>query len=277
MKGLEKFVSVIVPTYKDIVALNLILKALETQTYKNFEVIIAQDDDSLDVKEYLEKNKLDLKIKRFSHEDDGNRKGIIINKALPSVFGEYLIFIDGDVIPFSTFVESHVCLSEKKTVLCGRRVNLGDKVSKDLRDGVKTPYELEKNYVKYFKYIKDDNVRHYEQGIRLNPSSILYKIVNKLNRNAHVLGSNFSCFREDMFFINGFDESVIGCSKDDVDLEWRFLDSGCKMKSCKYSANLFHLNHSRNDRVEEAKLAKVMMDENRKNGLFVCKNGIKKL
>ena len=40
-------VSIIITVYKDTQALELILKALENQTYQNFEVIISEDDKSL--------------------------------------------------------------------------------------------------------------------------------------------------------------------------------------------------------------------------------------
>ena len=39
-------VSLIVAVYKDIEALSLIVKALKLQTYKNFELIIAEDNKS---------------------------------------------------------------------------------------------------------------------------------------------------------------------------------------------------------------------------------------
>jgi glycosyltransferase involved in cell wall biosynthesis len=212
-------VSVIVPTYKDIPALRLILLALEKQTYKDFEVIVAEDDDSNEVKEFLKNFDTILTIKHFFHEDSGNRKAIIMNKVLPHTRGEYLVFIDGDVIPFTTFVESHVTLSEKKTVLCGRRVNLGDKVTKDLRENKITSFDIEKHYFRLYKYLKNDNIRHYEQGLRLTPSSFIYKFISQYNKNIHILGSNFSCYRSDLFEINGFDEDITGTSKDDVDLE----------------------------------------------------------
>lgn len=269
-------VSVIVPTYKDLVALRLILSALEKQTYKNFEVLITEDDDAKETNEFLESFKTQLSIKHFQHKDSGNRKAIIMNKALPHAEGEYLIFIDGDVVPYTTFVESHVALSEKKTVLCGRRVNLGDKVSKELREGKITSFEIEKKYFRLHKYLSNDNLRHYEQGIRFKPESLMYKLLNKNNKNIHILGSNFSCYRDDLFKINGFDEDITGTSKDDVDLEWRLVASGCKLKSCKYCANLFHLNHSRKSRAEEEELAKKQMQENKKKNKFICSNGIKK-
>ena len=268
--------SIIVPTYNDPIALELILEALTKQIYKNFEVLVAEDAQKDETKEVISKYNTILTIKHFSQNDDGNRKAIIINKSLPHVEGEYIIFIDGDVIPFSTFIDSHVKLSKPKQVLCGRRVNLGDKVTKDLREKKENAFNIEKNYFKMYKYLNNDNIRHYEQGIYIHHHSWFYKIVQKLDKNIHILGSNFSCFKDDIFAINGFDEDIVGVSKDDVDLEWRFKASGCNLASCKFSANLFHLNHSRNDRSDEIALANKQMEKNKQMNRFICKNGIKK-
>lgn len=266
-------VSLFLPTYKDSVALALILEALQKQTYTDFEVIVAEDDNALETVELLKRFD-DLMIKHISQEDIGNRKATIFNKALGLAKGEYLIFIDGDTIPFSTFIESHVELAEPKTVLCGRRVNLGEEASKVFREKQKSAYETEQNYLKYYNYLKKYGTRHYEQGVRFKPNSFIQKLLSDLNKNVHILGSNFSCFKEDMFSINGFDEDIIGGSRDDVDLEWRFIMSGCLLKSCKYCANMFHLNHSRASREEEEELAKVQMQKNRDEKRFVCSNGI---
>ncbi len=270
-------VSLIVPTYKDIVALKLILDALQYQTYTNFEIVIAEDDNSEEMKKFLESYISKYEIKHFSQKDEGNRKAIILNKTLSKLTTDYIIFIDGDTIPYSTFIESHVLLSEPKTVLCGRRVNLGDKVSTDLRDSKISAYEIEKSFFRKYSYLYNDNMRHYEQGIRFSPNSFFYRFLNKKNKNLHILGSNFSCHKEDIFAINGFDEDIIGGSKDDVDLEWRFIMSGCKLKSCKYCANLFHLNHSRSMRMDDELIAKEQMKINKINQQHIAKNGIIKL
>ncbi|MBU1668289.1 glycosyltransferase [bacterium] len=269
-------VSLFIPTYKDSVALVLILEALQNQTYTDFEIIVAEDNNALETIELLKRFD-NLMIKHVSQEDKGNRKATILNKALGLAKGEYLIFIDGDTIPFSTFIESHVALAEPKTVLCGRRVNLGEEITKAFRERQKSAYEIECNYLKRYNYLKKGGTRHYEQGLRFKPNSFIQKLLTNSNKNVHILGSNFSCFKEDMFSINGFDEDIIGGSKDDVDLEWRFIMSGCHLKSCKYCANMFHLNHSRASRIEEEEFAKVQMQENRDKKRYVCSNGIVKL
>ncbi|CAA6813895.1 MAG: Unknown protein [uncultured Sulfurovum sp.] len=269
-------VSIFVPTYQDPIALELILEALEKQIYQDFEVIVAEDNDAIETVEMLKKFS-DLSIQHVSQEDKGNRKATILNKALALAKGEYLIFIDGDTIPFTTFIESHVALAKLKTVLCGRRVNLGQQISQEVRTRQKSIFELEFNYLKHFNYLKKGATRHYEQGLRFKPNSFIQKLLMNNNKNVHIVGSNFSCFKEDMFLINGFDEDITGGSKDDVDLEWRFIMSGCELKSSKYCANLFHLEHNRASRVEEEAVAKVQMQKNRDAKQFICSNGIVKL
>jgi glycosyltransferase involved in cell wall biosynthesis len=268
--------TIIIPFYKDLEALELILQALKQQSYKSFEVVIAEDDDAKETKEFLDDYNLTLSIKHFTQKDDGNQKARILNKVLANIKSDYIIFIDGDTIPYTTFVQSHIELSQEKTVLYGRRVNLGDKVSNDLRNKKITPQEIEKSYIKKFYYLNDDNIRHYEQGIRLKPKSFLHNFITKRDKNTHIVGSNFSCFKKDLDYINGFDEDIVGGSKDDVDLEWRLVKSGCKLKSAKFCANLFHLNHSRASRIDDIKTANKQMEQNKKNNIFICKNGIRK-
>jgi len=269
-------VSVLIPTYKDIKALNLILDALKYQTYKNFEVIIAEDDNDEETKRFLGSYEAKFSIKHFFQEDMGNRKPRAINNAILISDAEYIIFIDGDTIPFSTFIEYHVSLSDKNIGLCGRRVNIGDKVSHNLRQGVINAREIEKNYVRLFRYLKNDNIRHYEQGFTLKPNSLIQKVLEKIDTNKNIVASNFSCYKEKLIEVNGIDESLpYAPSRDDYDLQWRLESIGVVMKSCKYCANLLHLNHARNDRQSEDDANKKIIEEKKRQGLYQAICGIK--
>lgn len=268
-------VSVIIPTYKDVVALELILDAFENQTYKNFEVIIAEDDNSTDTKMFLKNSVYSFEIQHFFHEDMGNRKPVAVNHAIKMSKGQYVIFIDGDTIPFSRFIENHVKLSSPKVGLCGRRVNLGDSVSQDLRISKITALEIEKYYLQKYKYLTNDNIRHYEQGFEFNPKSWVYKLISYFNKNANIVASNFSCYKDVLIEVNGVDAGLpYAPSRDDYDLQWRLEHIGVKMKIAKYSANLFHLNHSRTDREFEDLENRKLIDEKKRNKIYIAQNGI---
>ena len=240
-------VSIIIAFYKDLEALNLIFNALRRQTYNNFEVVVAEDDQAPETEDFLAAQQ-GLEISHIHHPDIGRTKAAAQNKAACAAQGEYLIFIDGDCVPFSTFIEGHITHSAPKRVMSGRRVNLTDKLSYKLRQGTLSSQQLENNYISYaLRYLIWHKNVHYEQGFFLNPNSLFYKhFFNRRNRNTQILGCNFSCFKKDFIAINGFDESYgLSILGDDTDLNWRFADYGAELRSCKNIANLFHLHHKR--------------------------------
>jgi glycosyltransferase involved in cell wall biosynthesis len=239
-------VSIIIAFYKDLEALGLIFDALRTQTYKNFEVVIAEDDDSPETKAFLAGQK-GLKIVHTSQPDTGRYKPIAQNNAINAATGEYLIFIDGDCVPYTTFIEGHAVLSEQGKVLSGRRVNLGPRISAKLREKELLSQNLEKHFLLYYPIlILDKEASHIEQGIYIKPKGPVFPLVQKKRSNLNLLGCNFSCFKLDMIEINGFDESYGETAvSDDTDLQWRFAACGLQIKSCKFAANIFHLYHYR--------------------------------
>lgn len=272
-------VSVIVPTYKDTDALKLILNALEQQTYKDFEVIIAEDDNSTEVREYIDGYHPPFDLKHVFQEDKGWRKTRVLNQAIKAAEGDYLIFFDGDCLPYSTFVKNHVSLSEKNRVVCGRRVNLGDMISFALRNREINVGEIEANYFRNYSKLKQDGSRHIEQGLDILSWSFIPKFLFELfNRNIRLVGCNFSVYKSKMVEINGFDEGYpTGDIADDVDIEWRLNAIGVYNKSCKYAANLLHLNHDRIDRKPQHDKNYAEMLAKQKINQLRCVNGIEKL
>lgn len=268
-------VSLIVAVYQNIKALELIITSLKKQTYNNFELIVAEDGSSSLVRDYLATLKhLNFKIIHTTQDDIGLRKARSQNNGILASTAEYLIFIDGDCIPYSTFIEAHVLLSEKNTILSGRRVNLNQQITTKILNNTISLNKIEKNYLKYFSLMFDKSVK-YEQGIYLNPNKFLYKFLLKnKKRNLNILGCNFSCFKKDFLDINGFDEGYGGTAlSDDTDLDWRFQENGLKLKSCKNAANVFHLWHKVHDRGNPEKEIK-LMKLNKKKNIFICKKGL---
>ena len=270
-------VSVIIAVYKDVEALELIIESLKNQTYKNFEVIIAEDGQDEKMQTFIKSIK-DLDIKHTTQEDIGIRKTRSLNNGIIASEGEFLIFIDGDCIPYSTFIESYVKISQDGFIISGRRVNLGPKYSKKLRNKIISPLELEKTFLLRYIFISQDcKEGHSEDGFYFSPDGWIYnKFIKNRKASTSILGCNYACFKKDIIAINGYDEgygeTAIG---DDTDLEWRFKALGCKIKSAKNVANVFHLYHSRSfrNRIDTNKYLEIFK-ENKLNNKFICTFGL---
>jgi glycosyltransferase involved in cell wall biosynthesis len=267
-------VSVIIAVYKDIESLDLIIRALKKQTYTNFEVIVAEDNNSIEMKNYISSIR-NLDVKHTFQEDSGVRKSRSQNNGILKASGEYIIFLDGDIIPYSTFVQGHIDLASKDRVLAGRRVNLNASLSKRFREKTLSSYILEKFYFFLgFKLIFDRNAR-FEQGIHVDSKSFIYNFfMANRKRNTSLIGCNFSCYRDSMLAINGFDESYGESSlPDDMDLDWRFRAYGLKLESCKNVANTFHLFHKKqNNPTSQEQWDRY--NANKKIKKYICEQGL---
>lgn len=271
-------VSLIIAVYKDIEALSIIIEALKMQTYTNFEVVVAEDGNSKEMQKFIS-TIIDLDIKHTTQEDIGIRKSRSVNNGILASSGEYLIFIDGDCVPYSTFIESHLSLAENGYILSGRRVNLGPKYSQKLRQKEISPISLENSFILRYLFIAKDCIEgHSEEGFRFSPNGLIYKLFLKNRKSTKsLLGCNYSCFRKDMFAINGYDEdygeTAVG---DDTDLEWRFKVFGLKLKSARYIANVFHLYHPRTLRYSiNSDFALERMYKRKHTKSYICDTGLK--
>lgn len=270
-------VTVIISVYKDIEALELILNSLQTQTYTNFDVLVSEDCKFDDMKSFINNYSSKIKVNHIFQEDDGWRKNIALNNAIRNSGGEYLIFLDGDIIPYKYFIQNHVDLAEKSRFLSGRRSELGPFFSMLIRKKY-LPYRvIEKLYFFFYIFLMLDKGRHLEEGFYLGKGTYLEKKINaKKNKKMSLVGCNFSCWKKDLELINGFDEDYLSPSVgEDGDLLWRLNHFGITCKSVRYVANTFHLFHKRNwGNAKSENDAKMQAKINNKE--FRCYNGLKK-
>lgn len=270
-----KKVSLIIAVYKNIKSLDLILDALEKQTYYPDEIIIAEDGEFPELKTFL-KNKAIPQLVHITQEDLGWRKGRSLNNAIQKATGDYLIFIDGDCIPHPRFIEGHIDVSEPSFVACGKRAELGEGISSMIYDKKLDPQKLMTSFLSNIIPLHKDGVRHYEEGVYLSSKNPLYKLVK--NRNVrYIIGCNFSCYKEDFLKINGFDEDYKKPSVgEDIDLGWRFRGLGIQLRSCRNTANVYHLWHKKNFDRSTLKENDAILEKNFAVNRYVCRNGIEK-
>lgn len=265
-------VSIIISVYKDTQSLELILNSLEKQTHKEFEIIVSEDGNSKEMKDFLLNYP---NIKHIYQEDIGWRKNKALNNAIRNTTGDYLLFLDGDVIPYHDFIEQHLHSAEPHKILMGKRIEMGKYISILLRKYLVSPSILEKLFLPLLPFIAlDKGARHIEDGIKL-------KIGNKwgdkirLKKRKMIIGCNFSCYKSDIEMINGFDEDYTQPSVgEDVDLMWRFEHFNIEIKSVRNLANIFHLWHPRRWDGNTVKENNKILEIKQKNKEFFCQHGL---
>ena len=268
-------VGVIVAIYNDLQALTLVIESLLSQTHLPDEIIIAEDAEHTHIKEYLSTLNNE-RIIHLSQKDEGWQKERALNSAIKASSSEYLIFIDGDCVPYNSFVESHLQLCEEKTALCGRRTEPGESFSARLRNHELSIKAFQNSYLSNYFSLSKDEVRHYDEGLYFSPDSFIFSMIHKFGRkNSHIVGCNWSCFKKDLEIINGYDEDfVLPTTGEDTDIERRLVHFGVRMKSCRNAANVIHLYHEKIFNPEISKKTEALMET--KKDIFVCKNGLVK-
>lgn len=239
-------ISIIISTYNWHLALKIILDSLVNQVLKQkehkIEIVIADDGSDEKTKELINKMQIDYEfIKHVWHEDQGFRKSMIINKAVLVSDGDYLLFLDGDCIPFPDYLSEHIFLSEKGYMVAGHRILLSEKMTKQI---LVNPTIIN-NIVKWrlFNWIYARIRNHVNKiwpSLRLGNGK--WRYYAKYNWK-YPKGCNFAIWRNDYFAINGFDESFEGWGHEDSDLFIRLLHNNIKFKSGRFSIPVIHLWH----------------------------------
>ena len=243
--------------------------ALERQEYKNFEVIIAEDDNFPETKKFLEQiaKTLSFKILHvYQKEDRGFRKNEMLNKAITVASGEIIIIIDGDCILHRAFFKEYIREVENKTILFGRRALLSESFTNKLLNSKK----LAKLNILNLIWNKSSRVEDVFY-LPLIPEFL------KKKRDKGVQGSNMGFLKKDILAINGFDEDYQRATAgEDDDIEWRFRIAGYKFKSMKHKALQYHLYHKFNYSKTESMHNLAIMKGKMEEGNVFCLKGINK-
>ncbi|MGB0385844.1 MAG: glycosyltransferase family 2 protein [Ardenticatenaceae bacterium] len=101
-------VSVIVPTYNRLDRLKRVLAAFEKQTYPltDFEVVVVSDGSSDGTDDYLRTVETPLRLTAVFQPNQG--VAAARNHGLERATGEFILFVDDDVVPSPHLIEEHL-------------------------------------------------------------------------------------------------------------------------------------------------------------------------
>jgi glycosyltransferase involved in cell wall biosynthesis len=231
--------SLIVAVYRRADFLERVFSSLLNQTFRGFEVVVADDGSGPEIEKVIERyqGRFQHPIVHVWHEDDGFRKTIIVNQAVTKASADYLVFTDGDCVLHRRFLERHYKRRRPRQVLTGRRVMLDEELTQRM-----TPDDIRSRRIERVAYWARHCGRNdCKHGFY---APLFSAIRNRLHENYQILGSNFSVHKDDFYHINGYDERIVGRGLEDNNLCTRFVNSGIAVKSVAYEALQYHCFHS---------------------------------
>lgn len=234
--------TVIIPVYNAVRHLELVLAGFRRQTFTDFELIVADDGSGPEMRRFVETfaARSMFEVKYVFQPDEGFRKSRILNAAIRLASTDYLVFSDGDCIPHSRFMESHWAHREPRTILLGRRVNLGERISSRLTPDAVAAGELEKSPLRRLFSEMGRDGSHWDEGLYLR-SAWLRRAISR--KEPYMLGSTYSLEKSLVEEINGFNEEFIGYGGEDIEFEYRLRLAGARFKWVRHQAIQYHLHH----------------------------------
>lgn len=254
-------VSLIITTYNWPGALRLSLMSAASQTRIPDEVIVADDGSGEETRTLIADmaKTFPCRLKHAWQEDRGFRAAESRNNALRQCEGDYVIFIDGDIIMDRHFVEDHENMAEEGYYVIGSRARVDERKTQQLIAS------------------KSIHLRWYSPGVYQRMNAMYLPMLGGLTENyrkrvkLYGRSCNMAVFLQDLLRVNGFDSALEGYGYEDTDIISRLNNLGLKKKFAKFRAIEYHLYHPEKEFVPDNEAI-----FKRNIGMTACKNGIKK-
>ncbi len=257
----EPICTLIIAVYNQARQLALLLDTVKQQKEQRFELIVADDGSSDDTAAVVEAYRIrnpDKRVKYLWQKDEGFRKTFIQNEACRQAQTDYFIFVDGDMLLDREFIGAHLVERGAGKVLCGYRgVKLQPIFTEQLLSG---DSQFCSDLFSLLVIWLRGGLTNFSRALHIRP-----KVLRKLTAppRTRLSGCNFSISRQDMFEVNGFDESITEYGYEDYDLGQRLRLAGKEIINVSKLANTFHLYHESKATTAISKELRSRMGHNR--------------
>ena len=243
-------ISIIVSTYNRADALNAVLAGLASQqgiTSDEWEVIVADDGSGSTTGDVINQWRVRFPcvLRHVWHEDVGFRLAAIRNLSAVQARGDWLVFLDGDCIPFPDFVQQHSLLSEPGWFVAGNRVLLSEPFTKELLNSNDPIAPIHWSPFSWVQAKLRGQSNRALPWLRLGLGPLRRQ---RAGRWQVLKGCNIGVSKQDYMAVNGFDETYSGWGREDSDFAIRLIRQGSQLKDGRFAVPVLHLWHRENDR-----------------------------
>ena len=260
-----KTVSVFIATYRKPETLELVLLGLLNQTRMPEQVIVVEDgqwEKNLELTTRYQE-RFGGRLLHLTQQDDGNRLNVARNRGIDACTSEFLIMLDGDMIPHPRFVEDYQSWAQPGFFIQPRRIRLNqgltDKAIADKRVS--------------FSWLTPG----IERRIQAIWSPALARLASSSDQSIrHTRGANIGFWHQDLVAINGCDMEYSGWGHNDWDMVQRMFHLGRRRLYLRQAALAYHLEHPDQTR-KEVSSNRMRFDQVVKNRSVRCELGLDEL
>jgi len=224
--------TVVVAAYNQPRELALVLSALAAQSDPNFDAVIADDGSDPPAERELADlaAQLPFAIDWVWQQDDGFRKMRAQNRAVLRSRSELILFLDGDCVPYRSWVATYRRHARPGEFLVGGYIFLSEEETLGLTpEAVRAgAHERPLDPRTWWRLHAADWRNRLYAGRRAN--------------RPRIRGGNFGVARELFERVDGFDEALVGYGKEDSELRNRMRNAGARGISLWTRALLCHLS-----------------------------------
>ncbi|HVR28406.1 MAG TPA: glycosyltransferase [Thermoanaerobaculia bacterium] len=234
--------SVILSTYQSPVLLERTLHGYRRQALDGFEIVVADDGSGPETADVVRRLRaeLGLDLVHVWHQDRGFRKCEILNRAIEEARGDYLVFSDGDCIPWSGFLSTHAALARRGRFLSGGYFQM----SRELTERI-TVEDVALGRIEDSRWLHGRGLPSSWRVRRLRVGGAAAAWLDRLTPTRPSWnGHNSSGWKDDLLLVNGFDERM-GYGGEDRELGERLEILGRRGLQIRHRAICLHQWHER--------------------------------
>ena len=224
--------SVVVLTSERPDALHLVLKGLARQRVPPFEVVVTEDGAAPTTRACVERVRtfLPVPLGHVTQEHRGPRMSRARNRGVAMARGDYVVFLDGDMVPGRHFVADHREFARPGSFVQGSRVLAPEALTRKLLAAgrVDVPFLA----------------RGLGRRRHLLRAPALRDLWGRPHRRRDGAKScNLAFWRDDLVRLNGFNEGMGGWGLEDAEIVQRAFHLGLWRRDLRLGAAAVHLWH----------------------------------
>jgi glycosyltransferase involved in cell wall biosynthesis len=224
--------SVVVLTFERPDALALVLRGLARQRVLPLEVVVTEDGAAPETRDCVARARagFPVPLTHLTQEHRGPRMSRARNRGIAAAGGEYLVFLDGDMVPARRFVADHQGFARPGSLVQGSRVLASAERTRALLAGGRVDVS--------FLDPGLDRRRH------LLRAPWLRDLWGRPHRRRDGAKScNLAFWRADLLALNGFNEGMEGWGLEDAELVQRAFHLGLVRRDLRMGGAAVHLWH----------------------------------